>query len=287
MYFDSAFQLKRRWKSGANWFSFSRPVPFQPEQYIRATSMPKDHRYLPMARQMITGGLVLLALSFVHHDWSRISVEKITLDSWMGFSYLVVFGSLFGFTAYVWLMRVSSPARVSTISYVNLVIAVLLGWTVGGGTPDVALPRGSCHHCRIRCACVDEQNEVRRYGYLKASYCHGPPGGPLPREVRVLTGRLNWRLDKGCDLLGHLFKRRFNVLQAKTLKETGPKALAGRIAGKFRTQGINLAGKRGGDGLAENVSVEGVTKGQKMDVVKSFIRSCEKSSPEFRTNFSA
>ena len=45
---------------------------------------------------------------------------------------LVVFGSLIGFTAYVWLMRVSTPAHVSTISYVNLVVAVLLGWTVGG-----------------------------------------------------------------------------------------------------------------------------------------------------------
>jgi drug/metabolite transporter (DMT)-like permease len=87
---------------------------------------------LPMARQMIMGGLVLTAISVGHGDWSRVDLAKITLASWMGFSYLVVFGSLVGFTAYVWLMRVSTPAHVSTISYVNLVVAVVLGWTVGG-----------------------------------------------------------------------------------------------------------------------------------------------------------
>ncbi len=43
-----------------------------------------------------------------------------------------MFGSLFGFTAYVWLMRVSTPARVSTISYVNIVVAVAIGCTFGG-----------------------------------------------------------------------------------------------------------------------------------------------------------
>jgi drug/metabolite transporter (DMT)-like permease len=92
----------------------------------------KGSLLLPMARQMIMGGLVLLAISFVHQDWNHFAVEKVTLTSWMGFSYLVVFGSLFGFTAYVWLMRISTPAHVSTVSYVNLVVAVLLGWTVGG-----------------------------------------------------------------------------------------------------------------------------------------------------------
>jgi drug/metabolite transporter (DMT)-like permease len=92
----------------------------------------KGSPLLPMARQMIMGGLVLLVIACAHGDFGRISLEKITAASWMGFSYLVVFGSLFGFTAYVWLMRVSTPSHVSTISYVNLVVAVVLGWTVGG-----------------------------------------------------------------------------------------------------------------------------------------------------------
>ena len=87
---------------------------------------------LPMARQMISGGSGLIFVGSVRGEPARVHLETVTLGAWMGFFYLVVFGSLIGFTAYVWLMRVSTPERVSTISYVNIVIAVLLGWTVGG-----------------------------------------------------------------------------------------------------------------------------------------------------------
>jgi drug/metabolite transporter (DMT)-like permease len=86
---------------------------------------------LPMARQMTCGGLVLFLVALVHGDLARFDLPHVTLLSWLGFLYLVVPGSLLGFTAYVWLMRVSTPERASTIPYVNLVVAVLLGWTVG------------------------------------------------------------------------------------------------------------------------------------------------------------
>jgi drug/metabolite transporter (DMT)-like permease len=92
----------------------------------------KGSPLLPMARQMIAGGLVLLTIAGAKGDFGRVALASVTAASWMGFGYLVVFGSLFGFTAYVWLMRVSTPAHVSTISYVNLVVAVILGWTLGG-----------------------------------------------------------------------------------------------------------------------------------------------------------
>jgi drug/metabolite transporter (DMT)-like permease len=97
-------------------------------RHVHAAGSP----LLPMARQMIMGGLVLLAVSLVRGEPAHFVWERITLASWMGYAYLVVFGSLLGFTAYVWLMRVSTPARVSTISYANLIVAVFLGWTVGG-----------------------------------------------------------------------------------------------------------------------------------------------------------
>jgi drug/metabolite transporter (DMT)-like permease len=104
----------------------------------------KGSPLLPMARQMISGGGVLLIISFFHDHWDRLSLAKVSLSSWLGFLYLVVFGSLFGFTAYVWLMRVSTPERVSTVSYVNLVVAVLLGLTLGGEpvTPRVVIGAG-------------------------------------------------------------------------------------------------------------------------------------------------
>lgn len=87
---------------------------------------------LPMARQMILAGAVLMTLSVFHGDWSRFSFGAVTALSWAGFWYLVVFGSLLGFTGYIWLMRVSTPARVSTITNVNVVIAVLVGWLIAG-----------------------------------------------------------------------------------------------------------------------------------------------------------
>ncbi len=91
----------------------------------------KGSPFLPMARQMISGGSALVIISLVRGDWSHFDVAQVTANSWMGFGYLVVFGSILGFTAYLWLMRVTTAANISTISYVNLVVAVMLGWTVG------------------------------------------------------------------------------------------------------------------------------------------------------------
>jgi len=53
-------------------------------------------------------------------------------NSWFGLGYLVVFGSLIGFTAYSWLLKNAQPALASTYAYVNPVIAVFLGWLIAG-----------------------------------------------------------------------------------------------------------------------------------------------------------
>ena len=57
---------------------------------------------------------------------------RFSLRSIARVAYLVVFGSIVAFTAYVWLLRVSTPARVSTYAYVNPIVAVLLGWAFAG-----------------------------------------------------------------------------------------------------------------------------------------------------------
>ena len=93
-------------------------------RYAQASGSP----LLPMARQMIVAGVVMLAISVLSHQWNHFSLAQVTLSSWLGFGYLVTFGSLVGYTCFVWLMRVSTPAHVATISYGNLLIAVLLGW---------------------------------------------------------------------------------------------------------------------------------------------------------------
>ena len=54
----------------------------------------------------------------------------VSLKSMLGWSYLILLGSIVAFSAYVWLLRASTPARVSTYAYVNPVVAVLLGWAL-------------------------------------------------------------------------------------------------------------------------------------------------------------
>ena len=54
--------------------------------------------------------------------------------SWLGWIYLIIFGSLIGFTSYIWLLDKVSPARLGTYAYVNPVVAVILGWAIAGET---------------------------------------------------------------------------------------------------------------------------------------------------------
>ncbi|HKN67366.1 MAG TPA: EamA family transporter, partial [Gemmatimonadaceae bacterium] len=60
------------------------------------------------------------------------SPGAVTAPSLMGFLYLVTFGSLIGFTAYIYLLGATTPAKASTYAYVNPVVAVVLGWSVAG-----------------------------------------------------------------------------------------------------------------------------------------------------------
>jgi drug/metabolite transporter (DMT)-like permease len=89
---------------------------------------------LTAGMQMFSGGIVLLAVSFVLGEWQRFDVSRISANSWYGLAYLIVFGSLLGFTAYSWLLKNAAPAMVATYAYVNPIVAVILGWLVAGET---------------------------------------------------------------------------------------------------------------------------------------------------------
>lgn len=84
------------------------------------------------AQQMLAGGVVLCLMGLVAGEVRSFDWKSVTARSFNAFLYLTVIGSLVGFTAYAWLLRVATPARVSTYAYVNPVIAVLLGWLLGG-----------------------------------------------------------------------------------------------------------------------------------------------------------
>jgi len=82
--------------------------------------------------QMFSGGLVLLFVSLIAGEWSKFNIAQVSTNSWLGVIYLIIFGSLVGFTAYSWLLKNAPPAMVATYAYVNPVIAVFLGWLIAG-----------------------------------------------------------------------------------------------------------------------------------------------------------
>jgi drug/metabolite transporter (DMT)-like permease len=83
--------------------------------------------WMNAALQMLCGGVALLLLSVAHGEPARFHFAQVSMQSWLSLLYLIVFGSWIAFSAYVWLLKVSPPARVATYAYVNPVIAVLLG----------------------------------------------------------------------------------------------------------------------------------------------------------------
>jgi drug/metabolite transporter (DMT)-like permease len=87
---------------------------------------------LGTAMEMLAGGAFLTILGLATGDAARFDARAVSLGSIAALLYLCVFGSIVAFTAYVWLLRVTTPARVSTYAYVNPVVAVLLGALLAG-----------------------------------------------------------------------------------------------------------------------------------------------------------
>ena len=82
--------------------------------------------------QMLCGGMAMLVLGLVRGETSGFEFAQVTTKSWMAYVYLVTFGSIVAFSAYIWLLRVVEPALAGTYAFVNPVVAVLLGWAFAG-----------------------------------------------------------------------------------------------------------------------------------------------------------
>lgn len=80
--------------------------------------------------EMLAGGMGLLLLGILSGELRQLSWASISQESWLGLTYLIVFGSLIGFTAYTWLLRTAPTPLVSTYAYVNPIVAVLLGYFI-------------------------------------------------------------------------------------------------------------------------------------------------------------
>ena len=96
--------------------SRSSPLPASP---LLATSM-----------EMIAGGVLILVVAVLAGELEGFSLAAVSGKAIVAWLYLVVFGSLVAFTAYIWLLGVTSIAKVGTYAYVNPIVAVVLGWAV-------------------------------------------------------------------------------------------------------------------------------------------------------------
>jgi drug/metabolite transporter (DMT)-like permease len=91
-----------------------------------------DSPLMSAAQQMITGGVILALTGVAAGETAGLDWAKVSARSTAAFVYLTLIGSLVGFTAYGWLLKVTTPARASTYAYVNPVVALFLGWAFGG-----------------------------------------------------------------------------------------------------------------------------------------------------------
>jgi len=94
--------------------------------YARGADLPQN-AVQSTGMQLLCGGLCQIILVILTRDYANFNVSTIDPASVLAMLYLVFFASIIGFTAFTWLMRVTSPALVATYAYVNPVIAVILG----------------------------------------------------------------------------------------------------------------------------------------------------------------
>ncbi|MFG2749354.1 EamA family transporter [Streptomyces xanthophaeus] len=86
-----------------------------------------DNPFTASAYQMFAGGLGGIVVGLLRGEHRGLDPAAFSTASWLALGYLVLFGSLVGFTAYVWLLRAAPLSLVSTYAYVNPVVAVALG----------------------------------------------------------------------------------------------------------------------------------------------------------------
>jgi drug/metabolite transporter (DMT)-like permease len=87
---------------------------------------------LGAAMQSLSGGIALWIAGIASGEIRSLHLAAISLRSWLALGYLIVFGSMVGFTAYIYILKKSTATRVATYAFVNPVVALFLGWLLVG-----------------------------------------------------------------------------------------------------------------------------------------------------------
>ncbi len=95
--------------------------------YSRYKPVPKSS-YFNIASQTISGGIILLIFSFSIQEAQTFDIHSITNNAMIAMVYLIVFGSIIGYSSYIWLMKNVSPSLASSNAFINPVVALILGY---------------------------------------------------------------------------------------------------------------------------------------------------------------
>jgi len=98
--------------------------------YSRVAKLPRSP-FIRGGMQLLAGGMMLIIVSLLLGEWSGFSFTQVTVRSWAGLAYLILFGSIITFSAYTWLLSMTSATRISTHTFINPIIAVFVGWAIG------------------------------------------------------------------------------------------------------------------------------------------------------------
>jgi drug/metabolite transporter (DMT)-like permease len=91
-----------------------------------------ESKVMSSGAQMLAGGILLVLTSAALGEFRNFQPSAVSLGAWLSLLYLIVAGSIIGFTAYVWLIHHESPTKVGTYAYVNPLVAVVIGYFLGG-----------------------------------------------------------------------------------------------------------------------------------------------------------
>jgi len=94
--------------------------------YSRSAELPKS-ALMMTGGEMLVGSIPIFLVSLVLGEWKSFDITQVSSQSWFGLLYLITFGSMIGFVAYIWLLQNAPISLVATYAYVNPLVAVLLG----------------------------------------------------------------------------------------------------------------------------------------------------------------
>jgi drug/metabolite transporter (DMT)-like permease len=115
------------------------------------------------AQEMLAGGAVMLVISALRGEPRAVSLAGVSAEGALALGYLTLFGSVVAFSAFGWLVRATTPARLSTVAYVNPVVAVVLGWAIlGERLGPRALGGAALIVCAVLVMTVPSRSPLRR-----------------------------------------------------------------------------------------------------------------------------